>query len=188
MSRIEISSRDAERIARSFNDLIKPTGLNRIRRLAVGKVGAKVRQQTKATLPTIIGTSAAALMVRGRAAAPGSDNPKYSLRMARKIPVAKLKARNRRITRRRGRASLQLTLPTGDKIAFKSVIREGPRFGLLAAGSLPARGLGGVYTNAGRAFTDEGYPELSGIRRRAERDLPAVVAALITEHMKGRKS
>ena len=185
MSRITITSRDSEKVAKAFSDLIAEKGLLRIRRKAVNTIGATVRKQTKATLPMIVGTSAAALMVRGRAASPGSDNPSYKLRMARKVAVAKLKARSRRITRRRGRASLQLVLPSGDKIAFKSVIREGPRFGLLAAGPLPARGLGGVFVNAGRAFTDEGYPELVGIRRRAERDLPGIVAALITEHMKG---
>ena len=139
MSSITITPKDAEKVARSFSDLIAEKGLLRIRRKAVNTVGATVRKQTRSVLPAVVGTSIAALMVRGRAASPGSDNPKYSLRMARKVPVAKLKARNRRITRRRGRASLQLTLPTGDKIAFKSVIREGPRFGLLRS-RVAARG------------------------------------------------
>ena len=188
MSRVSITSPDAERVARSFSDLIAAKGLNRIRRRAVNAVGASVRKQTKATLPMIGGTSAAALMVQGRAASPASDNPAYRLRMARKVPVAKLKAKNRRITRRRGRASLQLRLPSGDKITFRSIHREGAKFRLLAAGPLPARGLGGVFVNAARAFTDEGYDELRGIRRRAERELPAVVSALIEAHLKGRKS
>ena len=188
MSRIEITSKDAERVAKSFADLIAAKGLNRIRRKAVNTVGASVRKQTKATLPMIVGTSAAALMVQGRAAAPGSDNPKYTLRMARKVPVGKLRAKNRRITRRRGRASLEIKLPSGDKITFKSILREGARFRLLPVGSLPERGLGGVFVNASRAFTDEGYDELRGVRRRAERELPAIVAMLVTEHLKGRRT
>ena len=188
MSRITITSKDAEKVAKSFSDLIAAKGLNRIRRKAVNTVGAKVRKQTRSVLPAVVGTSIASLMVRGRAAAPGSDNPKYSLRMARKVPVAKLRAKNRRITRRQGRASLQITLPGGDKIVFRSISREGKVFRLLRAGPLPERGVGGVFVNAARAFTDEGYDELRGVRRRAERELPAVVSALIEAHLKGRKS
>ena len=188
MSRIEITSRDAEKVARAFSDLISAKGLNRIRRKAVNTVGATVRKQTRVILPPVIGTSAAALMVQGRAAQPGSAAPAYRLRMARKVPVSKLKAANRRITRRRGRKALQLTLPGGDKIVFRSIHREGKRFTLLRAGPLRARGVGGIYVNAARAFTDEGYDELRGVRRRAERELPAVVEALILTHLKGRKS
>ena len=186
MSRIEITSKDAERVARSFNDLIKPTGLNRIRRLAVGKVGSSVRKETRAILPAIIGTSASALSVQGKAPAPGSDNPAYRLRFAARIPVAKMKAKRRKITRRRGIASLALTLPGGKTVRFRSIHREGPRFRLRRAGPLVARDLGGVYTNPRTAF--ELYDELKPIRRRAARELPGIVAALIEAHMKGRKS
>ena len=188
MSSITITSKDAEKVAKAFSDLIAEKGLLRIRRKAVNAIGATVRKQTKATLPMIVGTSAAALMVRGRAAAPASDNPAYRLRMARKVPVAKLRAKNRRITRRRGRASLQLTLPGGDRITFRSIHREGKSFRLLRVGPLKERALGGVYVNAARAFADEGYDELRVVRRRAERELPAVVSALIAEHLKGRRT
>ena len=182
MSRVTITSKDAERVARSFNDLIKPTGLNRIRRLAVGKVGAAARKETRAILPAVIGTSAAALQIQGKAPAPGSDNPTYKLRFAARIPVAKMKAKQRKITRRRGRPSLALTLPGGKTVRFRSVHREGPRFRLRRAGPLPERTLGGVYTNPRTAF--ELYDELKPIRRRAARELPGIVAALIEEHLK----
>ena len=188
MSRVTITSKDAEKVAKSFSDLIAEKGLNRIRRKSVNIVGAKLRKQTRSVLPAVVGTSIGALTLQGRAAAPGSSSPSYKLRMARKVPVAKLKARSRRITRRRGRASLLLRLPSGDKITFRSIHREGPRFRLLRAGPLAERGLGGIYTNASRAFADEGYDELRGIRRRAARELPAIVAALIEAHLKGRKS
>ena len=186
MSRVVVSSKDAERIARSFNDLIKPTGLNRIRRLAVGKVGSSARKQTRAILPAIIGTSAAALQIRGKAPAPGSDNPTYKLRFAARIPVARLKAAKRRITRRRGVASLALTLPGGKTVQFRSIHRLAGRFRLRRAGPLPERGLGGVFTNPRQAF--ELYDELRVVRRRAERELPGIVSALIEAHLKGRKS
>ena len=182
MSRIIITSKDAERIARQFSELISAKGLNAIRRKAVNKVGSDIRKETRVIGPAIIGTSAAALMVQGKAGAPGSDNPAYRLYMASKIPVARMKAAKRKITRRKGRASLALTLPSGDTIRFRSIHREGARFRLAKAGPLPARDLGGVYTNARTAF--DRYDELKRVRRRGEREMPGIVAALIEAHMK----
>ena len=188
MSRIVVSSKDAERIARSFADLVGPKGLDRIRRKGVNAVGASLRKQARVVAPVAIGTSAAALAIQGKAAAPGSTNPAYKLRMARKIPVAKLKASRRKITRRRGRASLKLTLPGGDKIVFRSIHRDGASFRLLRAGPLPERALGGVYTNAARAFTRDGYPELYDLRRAAEKDLVQAVSQALKTHLaKGQK-
>ena len=187
MSRVTISSKDAERIARSFNDLIGPKGLDRIRRKAVNDVGSKVRKQTRSLAGIVFGTSAAALSVQGKAASPGSTNPAYRLKIAAKIPVAKLKAKHRRVTRSGGRASLVIDTPNDPAIRFRSIRREGSRFILLKAGGLPERGVGGVFTNPKTAFTDEGYPELLELRRRAERDLPGAVATAINNHLaKGR--
>ena len=126
--------------------------------------------------------------MQGKAATPGSDNPAYRLRMAGSIPVAKMKAAKRKITRHQGRAALALTLPSGDTIRFRSIHRQGSRFRLLRAGPLPERGLGGVYTNAAEAFTPEGYPELYRLRRKGERELPEIVAALIEAQMKRRRN
>ena len=187
MTGITITSKDAERIARSFKDLIGPRGLDRIRRKAVNAVGSSLRKKTRIIGPVVIGTSAAALSVQGKAAAPGSNNPRYVLRMARKIPVAKLKAKHRKIKRRRGLASLTLTLPGGNKIAFRSIHRDGASFRLLRAGPLPERALGGVYTNAARAFTKEGYPELYQLRRGAEKDLVQAVEDALKNHFSRRR-
>ena len=188
MTGITITSKDAERIAKSFSDLFGPKGLDRIRRKAVNTVGSSLRKQTRIIGPVIIGTSAAALTVQGKAASPGSDNPRYVLRMARKIPVSKVKASRRKITRRRGRASLKLTLPGGDKIVFRSIHRDGASFRLLRAGPLPERALGGIYTNAARAFSKDGYPELYELRQGAEKDLVRAVSEGLKNHLtKGRK-
>ena len=184
MSLVQITSKDAERIARQFADLIAAKGLLRIRRLAVNKVGSDIRKKTRGVMPAIIGTSVAALQIKGSAATPGSDDPNYKLHMARTIPVAKMKANKRKITRRQGRTSLALTLPGGKTVRFRSIHREGSRFRLLRAGPLPPRDLGGVFVNAAQAFSDEGYPELYQLRRRGERELPEIVAALIEAHMK----
>ena len=184
---VTITSRDAERIARNFNDLISPKGLLRIRRKAVNEIGSRIRKQTRVIAPEVIGTSAAALEIKGKAASPGSTDPEYRLRMASRIPIARLKASHRKVTRRRGRKSLEITLPGGDKIMFRSIHRDGKSFRLLQAGPLPERGVGGVYVNSPQAFGDEGYPELIAIRQRGERDLPGVVAALIETHLGARK-
>ena len=92
MSRIEITSKDADRIARSFNDLIGKDGLQRISRKAVNEEGAAIRKAARNIAPVLYGTSAAALKIQGKAASPGSDNPKYTLRMASGFPVGRLRA------------------------------------------------------------------------------------------------
>ena len=186
MTGITITSKDAERIARSFNDLIGPKGLDRIRRKAVNEVGSKVRKQTRSLAGVVFGTSAAALSVQGKAASPGSTNPAYKLRFATKIPISKLKARHRKVTRGSGRTALVIDTPNDPPIRFKSIRREGTRFILLRAGPLPERSVAGVFTNPRTAF--ERYPELLTLRREAEKDLPQAVAAAIIDHLaKGRK-
>ena len=188
MTRIVISSRDAERIAKSFSALIGPKGLNAIRRRAVNAVGSKVRKQTRSLAGVVFGTSAAALSVRGKAATPGSTDPAYKLWFTSKIPIAKLKAKHRKVTTQRGKKSLTIDTPADPAIRFRSIRREGTKFILLRAGPLPERGVGGVYTNPKTAFTSEGYPELLSLRRRAERDLPEAVSTAINAHMaKARK-
>ena len=125
--------------------------------------------------------------IRGRAATPGSTDPAYKLRFASKIPIAKLKAKHRKVTTRRGKKSLTIDTPADPAIRFRSIRREGTKFILLRAGPLPERGVGGVFTNAARAFTKEGYPELYQLRRRAEKDLPEAVSTAIRDHLAKRK-
>ena len=185
MTRITITSKDAERIARSFSDLIGPKGLDRIRRKAVNEVGSKVRKQTRSLAGIVFGTSAAALSVQGKAASPGSTNPAYRLKIAAKIPIAKLKAKHRKVTRGSGRASLVIDTPNDPPIRFKSIRREGTRFILLRAGPLPERSVGGVFTNPRTAF--ELYPALKNLRKNAERDLPEAVSTAIRDHLAKRR-
>ena len=63
MTRIVVSSKDAARIARTFNDLISKKGLQAIERRTVNKIGSDLRKKTRTIGPAIFGTSAAALMV-----------------------------------------------------------------------------------------------------------------------------
>ena len=187
MTRIVVSSTDAARIAKSFNDLISSKGLQAIERRAVNVIGARVRKQTRSLAGVVFGTSAAALSVRGQAARPGTTDPAYKLKLAAKIPVAKLKSAHRKITTRRGKKSLTIDTPADPAIRFRSIRREGSRFVLLRAGPLPERGVGGVYTNPKTAFTRDGYPELLSLRRRAEKDLPEAVAKAINDHLARRR-
>ena len=191
MAAISITSKDAERIARSFAALVGPKGLTRLRRKAVNSVGADLRRGLLAQGPTLYGTSKAALTVRGKAAGPGSDDPEYRLRMARTIPVARLKAKHRRTKKKGGRQSLTInTTATARPIRFRSFERVARAFKLFAAGPLAERYVGGVPTRARRAFGPEeagGFAPLNLLRRRAQRDLPSQVSKAIADHFARRK-
>ena len=113
----------------------------------------------------------------------GATNPAYRLKIAAKIPIPKLKAAHRKVTRSGGRASLVIDTPSSPAIRFKSVRREGARFTLLRAGPLPERGVGGVFVNTKTAFSRDGYDELFALRREAEKDLPKAVAQAINDHL-----
>ena len=153
MARIEITSRDAQKLARSFADLIGPRGLTAIRRRAVNADRRRGEEEDPlARWRHVFGTSASALSVQGKAASPGSTDPAYRLRFAAKIPIAKLKAAHRKVRRSRGRASLVIDTPNDDAIRFRSIRREGSRFVLLRAGPLPERSVGGVFTNRGNGI------------------------------------
>ena len=82
MTRLVITSKDAERIARSFSDLIGPKGLDAIRRKAVNQVGSRLRKETRSLAGIVFGTSAAALSVQGKAASPRQSIAKSHARAA----------------------------------------------------------------------------------------------------------
>ena len=189
MATIIISSRDAERIARSFNDLIGPKGLQAVERRAVNKIGAGLRKDAKAIAPGLYGTTGAALAIQGRAAGPGATEPAYKLRMAVSIPISRLKAKHRKARREDGRLGLTIDTPATDKIVFRATQRVGRAFKLLRAGPLPERFVGGLGTRARSAFgpeADGGQAELNELRKRAAQDLPEAVAAAINDHLKRR--
>ena len=191
MSIVTVTSKDAERIAKSFNDLIGPKGLDRIRRKAVNRIGSALRKETRSIAPSIYGTTATALSIQGKAATPGSSDPTYRLRMARSIPVSKLKAKHRKTRRAGGRLSLTLNTPASKAIRFSSVARVGKAFKLLRAGPLPERFLGGISTGARTAFAPEGQggkDALHRLRKRAGPDLAQAVATAINAHLKGRSA
>ena len=110
--------------------------------------------------------------------------------MARSIPIARLRAKHRRIEKKGGRQSLTIKTPATDAIRFGSIERVARAFKLFAAGPLPARFVGGVPTRARTAFGPEeagGYSPLNILRSRAERDLPAAMAKAISDHFERRR-
>ena len=191
MTLIKITSADAEKIARAFNDIISAKGLTAIRRRSVNAVGSDLRKSARVLAPAAYGTTAASLNIQGKAASPGSDNPKYVLRMASGFPVGKLRASLRKVTRKGGRQSLTIAPPHQDKQHFSAVERVGRAFRLLPAGPLPSRFIGNISTRTRRAFADPddgGIAELAALRRKAEKSLPETVAQQITEHFKRRRN
>ena len=190
MTRITITSKDAERIAKSFNDLIGPKGLRAIERRAVNKIGSGLRKDAKSIAPAIFGTTAASLMIQGRAAAPGDTDPAYKLRMAVSIPISRLRAKHRKARRQGGRLSLKIDTPATSPISFRATERVGRAFKLLKSGPLPERFVGGIRTRARTAFGPEGdggQAELNQLRKRAAKDLPEAVAAAINDHLVKRR-
>ena len=189
MSLITITSKDAEKLAKSFAGLVGPKGMDRIRRVAVNRVGAGLRKETRSIAPSIYGTSATALSIQGSAASPGSTDPVYRLRMARSIPISKLKAKHRKTRRAGGKMSLTINTPSSKAIRFSSIERIGKAFKLLRAGPLVERFVGGISTGARTAFAPEGeggQDELHSLRKRAGPDLAEAVAEAINDHLKRR--
>ena len=191
MTLIKITSKDAEKVARAFNNLIGKDGLQGIQRKAVADVGARLRKDARSIGPAVFGTAITNLRIQGKAPARGATNPAYKLYMARSFPVAKLRASLRKVTRKGGRQSLTIAPPHQDKQRFGAVERVGRAFRLLPAGPLPARFLGNIATGARRAFADPddgGIAELAALRRKAEKSLPETVAQQITEYFKRRQT
>ena len=191
MTLIKITSKDAEKVARAFSNLIGKDGLKRIQRKAVSDVGSRIRKYARSIGPAVFGTAITNLRIQGKAPARGATNPAYKLYMARSFPVAKLRASLRKVTRKGGRQSLTIAPPHQDKQHFSAVERVGRAFRLLKAGPLPSRFIGDIATGARRAFADPddgGIAELAALRRKAEKDLPETVAQQITEYFKRRQT
>lgn len=187
MARITVTSKDADRIARTFNDLIGPKGLQRITRKAVNEEGSKLRKSARSLAPVLYGTAATNIKVQGKAASPGSDNPAYRLRMASGFPVSKLRSSLRTVSRKGGRRGLTIKPPHQGTQRFRAIERIGRVFRLLPAGPLVARFLGDVSTRARIAFGDPssgGLPELAQLRKQAAKNLPESVAKQINEHLR----
>lgn len=97
MSRIEVEY-NSRTVERALGEVMSA----RVRRKAVAEAGSSARKDLIPMIAEIYGTSRAGLGARAKSPAPGSRDPMYVIRMNRRLRLAKLKAGNRRFTRKRG--------------------------------------------------------------------------------------
>ena len=91
-------------VATDWEEIAKRIGAAasaRVRRKAVNEAGSKARKDLVPMLAEIYQTSRTGIGAKAKAAAPGSDDPTYTLRMNRQIRLGKLKAGARRFEKRR---------------------------------------------------------------------------------------
>ena len=142
---IEVHAPNASAVARVFDPkrtlkaLIKATNMQ----------GKELRQQLPLILAEEVQTSRAALQPKAKAAHTSQRDPAYTLRIARRIPLNKLKPSARLFKRRRGKPGGRLILrqADGSRDIFDSVKAIGKgrnrRLKLVETSSLPERFIGG---------------------------------------------
>ena len=143
MSRVTITAIDAELLARKIGG----AAAARVRRKAVNEAGKGARKDLPPLIAEAYSTSRAGVGAKGRAASPGSEDPIYTLRLNRKIRLAKLKASARTFKARRSEREGTLTIAQGPsgRDRFRALRGEGRgEFILPARAGRKRRRLGGV--------------------------------------------
>ena len=105
MTRVVITADHAELVSRK----IAAAGAARVRRKAVNEAGKSARKELPGLIAEVYATSRAGVGPRGKAAAPGAEDPRYTLTLRRKIPLSKLKASARKF-KAKGRGAERLGL------------------------------------------------------------------------------
>ena len=111
MSRVTITADHAELIARKLGEVASA----RVRRRAVNEAGKSARKELPELIASTYHTSKAGVGARGKAAAPGAEDPIYRLLLNRSIRIARLKASARQFKAPRGRRTGLLKLKQGAK-------------------------------------------------------------------------
>ena len=111
MSRVTITADHAELIARKIGEVASA----RVRRKAVNEAGKSARKELPELIASTYHTSKAGVGARGKAAAPGAEDPIYRLLLNRSIRIARLKASARQFKAPRGRRTGLLKLKQGAK-------------------------------------------------------------------------
>ena len=166
--RVEITAPEAARLAARLGKAMS----KRTRRAAVNEVGKGVRKDLPALIAEAYSTSRAAVGARGKAAAPGSEDPRYTLRLRRKIRLSRLKPGARKFQTRRSEREGLLTLKQGPTKVSRFRARKGEARGEFILPGRPGRRerrLGGVPISLHRG----------AIGRRRERIGRDVTEALI---------
>ena len=111
MTRITITADHAELVSRKLSAVTSA----RVRRKAVNAAGKSARKELPELIAAYYHASKAGVGARGKAAAPGADDPIYRLILNRRIRIAKLKAGARQFTAKRGERTGRLKLKQGAK-------------------------------------------------------------------------
>ena len=122
MTRVVITADHAELINRKLGEVAS----KRVRRRAVNEAGASARRELPALIAAVYHTSKSAVGARGKAAAPGAENPTYTLRLNRRVRLGKLRAGARVFKAKRGQRIGRLKLKQGAKTThFRAEKGEG---------------------------------------------------------------
>ena len=111
MSRVTITADHAELIARKLGEVAS----KRVRRKAVNEAGKGARKELPELIAAAYHTTKAAAGAKGKAAAPGAEDPIYRLILNRRIRIARLKASARQFKAKRGQRTGRLNLKQGAK-------------------------------------------------------------------------
>ena len=141
MARLEISSKDAERVARRFDDLIKPKGLNAIRRRAVTDIGSGLRKDLRSHRAGAVRHLCRRALDTGPGAGTGRRQPGIPPPHGVRLPRGQAAGR---AAQGDGPVSHDPKPPHQGAQTFRAVEKEGRAFRLLPAGPLAERFLGDV--------------------------------------------
>ena len=180
-------------VAADWDEVAKRIGAaasSRVRRRAVNTAGSEARKDLLPMLAEIYSTSRAGLGAKAKAAAPGSDDPIYTLRMNRQIRLGKLKAGARKFEAKRGSrlGKLKIRQPQQSGAPGIDVFRATKgeargEFILGASRGRKARRVGGPILR--RALDTS--PALAARRDRITEDLAKAVAKGIEDAIRGKR-
>ena len=177
MTRVVITADHAELINRKLGEVAS----KRVRRRAVNEAGASARRELPALIAAVYHTSKSAVGARGKAAAPGAENPTYTLRLNRRVRLGKLRAGARVFKAKRGQRIGRLKLKQATKTSHFAAEKEGRgEFVLPARLGKKRRRVGGVPISLRRG-------EIGKRREQIVEDLAAGLVSAMEAALKGRR-
>ena len=179
MTRVVITADHSELIARKLGEVAS----QRVRRKAVNEAGKGARKELPELIASAYHTSKAGVGAKGKAAAPGAEDPIYRLILNRRIRIARLKASARQFKAKRGDLRGRLKLKQGAKTThFRAEKGEGRGEFVLPENRFrarKARKLGGVPISLRRG-------EIGKRRERIVEDLAGALMREMEAALKGR--
>ena len=155
---------------------------------ATNMTGIDLRKEIPTILAEEVQTSRAALQPKAKAAHSSQRDPAYTLRIARRIPLNKLKPSARLFKRRRGKPGGRLILRQADGSrdifnAFSIGKGRNRRLKLVETSSLPERFIGGPVISSKFRNTPRARQRVD----RVPRDLAAAFEDAFADMIRGKK-